>query len=231
LKLQTIDSTHKFAIRLIESEKAEELAIVAEKQTSGIGKYNRPWESPNGNLYISIIQKLWHRDLGKLSLTVAAAVHKVILHHIAGDLYLHWPNDIYYKESKIAGILIAVMNSWMVISIGVNINSMPDIACAVSIKDVLKVGIISIDCVLKSILVELDIWFEELRVCGFSFVKNYWLRYVNEANRKVTIKDGNGFISGLFMGIDDFGRLILRKHGKNLFISSGDMFLSGSGES
>ncbi|MDR0753219.1 MAG: biotin--[acetyl-CoA-carboxylase] ligase [Holosporaceae bacterium] len=232
MKLQTADSTHKFAIRLIEDEKAEELAIVAEKQTSGIGKCGRSWESPGGNLYVSVIQKLlWHRDPGQLSLTVAAAVHKVISRYISDDLYLHWPNDIHYKESKIAGILIAVVNSWMVISIGVNVNSTPDIARAVSIKDVSEVGIISIDCMLKGILTELDMWFDGLRVRGFLFVKNHWLRYACEVNRKITVKDRKGLVNGLFVGIDDFGRLILRKHGRDLFISSGDMFLRGSGES
>jgi BirA family biotin operon repressor/biotin-[acetyl-CoA-carboxylase] ligase len=198
LKLQAVDSTHKFAIRLIENGKAEELAVIAERQTSGIGKCGRPWESPSGNLYVSVIQKLsWHKDLGRLSLTVAAAIHKVIMHYIASDLYLHWPNDIYYKESKVAGILIAVVDSWIVISVGVNINSTPDIVRAVSIKDASNIEVISIDCVLKSILVELDMWFEELRVFGFLFVKNYWLRYAGEANRKVTVKDGKGFIDGL----------------------------------
>jgi BirA family biotin operon repressor/biotin-[acetyl-CoA-carboxylase] ligase len=219
-----VDSTHKFALRLIESGKAEEGAIVAAKQTSGIGRCGRTWESPSGNLYASIIRRLFlDRDWGKLSLAVACAVHKVISRYVSSDLYLHWPNDIYYKESKVAGILISIIDCWMIISIGINVHSTPDIAEAISLSDISEVKVIEIDDILKGILTELDEWLETSCVSNFSSIKNYWLRYVNEINSKVIIKNGKNSIAGFFKGIDNSGRLVLDREGKNLFISSGDM--------
>ncbi|MDR2723909.1 MAG: biotin--[acetyl-CoA-carboxylase] ligase [Holosporaceae bacterium] len=231
LKLQSVDSTHKYAVRLVENGKAEECIIIAEKQTDGVGRCGRIWESPSGNLYTSIIKKLPpDTELGKLSLTVAAAVHKVLSHYVPdNNLHLHWPNDVYYRRSKVAGILIAVLDHWMIISIGVNVNSAPDIVNAISIRDISGVEVISVEEVWRSILIELDIWLEAFCVSNFLFIKNYWLRYVNEINCKVIIKNGLDSITGIFKGIGDDGRLILGKQDKDLFISSGDMFLNVEG--
>jgi BirA family biotin operon repressor/biotin-[acetyl-CoA-carboxylase] ligase len=224
-----VDSTHKFAIRLIETKKARECAIVAENQTNGVGRCERPWTSVRGNLFASIIKKLPDQELGKLSLTVACAIHAAILKYIPKDLHLHWPNDVHYKKSKVSGILIAIVDDWMVISVGVNVNAAPYVADATSIAEVCGVKFISTKEVLKNILVSLEDWFNNLVVLGFSCVKNYWLRYINEMDCKVTIRNGSDSLTGVFGGIDDSGRLILKKDGRNLLVSSGDMFLNMEG--
>ena len=229
-RLQTIDSTHKFAIRLIEKGKTEECIIIAEKQTDGIGRCGRIWESPTGNLYTSVIRKLFFsRKFGMLSLAAAAAIHNAILYYIPNNLYLHWPNDVYYKGSKIAGILIAVVDCWVVISVVINVNSTPDGVNAICIKDVSGIDDISVDGVWRKVVAELDTWLDKLCVSGFFAIKNYWLRYVNGINCKVMIKNGKDLVEGIFEGIDDSGRLVLGISGQNLFVSSGDMFLNMEG--
>jgi BirA family biotin operon repressor/biotin-[acetyl-CoA-carboxylase] ligase len=231
IRLKTVDSTHKFALRLVESGKAMECAIIAENQTAGIGRCNRSWKSSSGNLFTSILKKLPQKnhECGKLSLLVACAVHEAISHYIPHELYLHWPNDIYYKKSKLAGILIAVIDCWIVISVGINVSSTPKVDVAISLRDICKQHIVSVEEIFDNVLVELDKWFNIFDVLGFSYIKNYWLQYINEINCKVIIRNGGSSISGIIRGIDDMGRLILEENHRNLLISSGDMFLNTEG--
>lgn len=225
IKLKTIDSTHKFAVRLIEKGKATGCSIVAEKQTDGVGRCGRSWESPKGNLFASIIKKFpLDKELTKLSLAISCAAHEAISHYIPDNLYLHWPNDIYYKKSKIAGILITVIDYWLVISVGVNVNSTPEIANTVSMKDICENETIPPEEVLEKILVALNKWLDNFEILNFLHIKNYWLRFINEIDCNVTIKNGLDSLTGVFRGIDDSGRLILEKNGRRLFIYSGDMF-------
>ena len=106
IKLKEIDSTHKLAVRMIENNSAFECGIIAETQTSGIGRCERKWVSAPGNLYSSIIKKLpENKDMCKISLATACAVHKTVKDFLdpeeKDNLYLHWPNDIYYKNKNL----------------------------------------------------------------------------------------------------------------------------------
>ncbi|MDR0968848.1 MAG: biotin--[acetyl-CoA-carboxylase] ligase [Holosporaceae bacterium] len=227
IRLKTVDSSHKLAVRLVEGGKAEECAIVAEVQTDGVGRCGgRRWESPKGTISLSVIRKIPpHKEFGRLSLAVGVAVHEAILRYVPSELYLHWPNDVYYKNSKVAGILIAVIDSWAIISAGINVNSAPNAANSACLKDA-RGSEIPLEELLECVLAGLRERFDNFDPGKFSFIKDYWLRFVKDIGRKVTIKNGVDSIEGIFKGIDDSGRLILEKDGRNAFISSGDMFLN-----
>ena len=98
--MKEIDSTHKLALRMIESNSAFECGIIADIQTNGVGRCERKWESAPGNLYSSIIKRVPQNvDICKISLATACAVHEAVKNLLASAkkdyLYLHWPNDIY----------------------------------------------------------------------------------------------------------------------------------------
>lgn len=223
-----MDSTHKLAIRLVEKSKAMECVLMAERQTSGIGKFGRSWESPRGNLFASLLKRfpLPQQEPGQLSLTTAAAVHKAISRYIPSNLYLHWPNDVYHQKSKIAGILITVINSWAVVSIGINVNCSPGLDNTASLKEVCGGEVVASERMLKDVLIALRGF---LYVHDFSCVKKYWLRYVDVIGHSVTVKNGENSLVGICRGVDNSGRFILENSGRNLFISSGDMFSGAEG--
>lgn len=240
IRFQTIDSTHSHAIRLAEKGDSDECIIVSEKQTSGVGRCGRKWISDSGNLFVSILIKAYSdffeksHDLGKLSLTVACAVRETIFYYINDsiDLSLHWPNDIYYKGKKISGILFSTINDYLIISVGINVNSSPHLECrdTICIWDILECKeMIDISKTLNVLLKNIDDWFYSLTTRGFLYIKSYWLLNINKINCKVTIKNGSDSISGIFSDIDDYGRLVLEKCGKRLFISSGDLFVNHEG--
>lgn len=228
IKLKEIDSTHKFAVRMIENNSAFECGIIAEAQTSGIGRCERKWVSAPGNLYSSIIKKLpENKDMCKISLATACAVHKTVKDFLdpeeKDNLYLHWPNDIYYKNKKLSGILLAVIGGWIVISVGLNIRSV-SVPTAISLERIIGVSAVSAEEAFRSILDNLNGELNLIQVGRFSDIRKYWLRNIVGMDSEVTIKNGNDSLSGIVRGIDELGRLILERDGKELYISSGDMF-------
>ena len=107
-------------------------------QTAGRGQAGNGWESePNKNLLCSILMDIsrWHLSLSPfcLSMTVCNAIHQLVgsLLSQAGvskkKLSIKWPNDIYWGDKKLAGILIENMYDGceirhMIAGIGLNVN-------------------------------------------------------------------------------------------------------------
>ncbi len=105
-------------------------ACFAEKQTQGKGRRGRTWVSPFAkNIYLSL---LWYfakdpSELSGLSLVIAiATIETLQTFGIANDLGIKWPNDVLWKNYKLAGILIELSGEVndtcsAVIGIGLNV--------------------------------------------------------------------------------------------------------------
>ncbi|MBR1735353.1 MAG: biotin--[Alphaproteobacteria bacterium] len=242
IRLKTIDSTHLYAIRLVESNSsalkdAENIAIVAEEQTNGIGRCKRQWVSLKGNLFTSVIMRMpISNDLGQLSLATACAVHEAICNYLSdesyvSDLSLHWPNDVYYKQKKISGVLLAVSNNFLIISVGINVEKCPDDENIGRQSTCLRKIVLSnvelhLNELLCILLERIEMWITQLCKAGFPDIKSYWLRNINDINCNVTIKNGLFIVNGFFLGIDDSGKAILENENGRVLISSGDFFES-----
>lgn len=276
LHFKTIDSTHICALRLadspiLNSNTPDCMVIVADEQTGGVGRCNRRWVSQKGNLFTSIIMNMpGNSDLGQLSLTVACAVRETILSvihkhtssttlpeaskHFSQKLKLHWPNDVYYESSKISGTLLAISSGMLIISIGLNVNSSPNLSdrCTASISQIIKDLCFSPDPfvfskshnmhylkrhthspvelhirdVLDTLLQSVISWVSYLCDPGFSKVRSYWLENIYEINCDVVVKSGSSVLEGIFLGIDSSGRAVLEQRGRKLLISTGDLFVN-----
>lgn len=242
---EKIDSTHKYLKRCVENnEIKDECIVVAEFQTDGVGRCARPWSSLEGNLYTSFLKKIQHqKDLGKNSLLIACAIREAIIdflyeqnkkeldkNAISESLFLHWPNDIYYKDRKISGMLLEVISEWTIISIGINVNNYPKNLQASSLYEITKK--LHMSCndmqplhLLRCLDKKIEKWLTTFQTENFYFIREYWLRYINNINCNVTIRNGNSTVSGIFKDIDLQGRLVLEHRGKNMYISSGDLFM------
>jgi BirA family biotin operon repressor/biotin-[acetyl-CoA-carboxylase] ligase len=86
------------------------MAIFAHEQTAGKGQRGKKWLTfPDQNIALSIIlnpgpfqlsQQFW------LSACAAVSIHNVFKNYAGSDTRIKWPNDIYWKDGKIGGILI-----------------------------------------------------------------------------------------------------------------------------
>ena len=99
-------------------------------QTAGRGQTGNRWESEEGkNLLCSILLPP-RQNLFELNVVTSVAVHRMIncqLSILNSQLTIKWPNDIYWRDKKVAGILIenAIIGNevkYSIAGIGLNIN-------------------------------------------------------------------------------------------------------------
>jgi BirA family transcriptional regulator, biotin operon repressor / biotin---[acetyl-CoA-carboxylase] ligase len=124
--LPCVDSTNNYLIARRTFPKS--YAVLAQQQTAGRGQFNRHWFSPADNLYLSL---LWHfkvgiQSLNQLYLRVGKAVIAGLEAAKIQGVYLKAPNDIFYNNKKLGGILIEIFSAAAdscqgIIGIGLNL--------------------------------------------------------------------------------------------------------------
>jgi BirA family biotin operon repressor/biotin-[acetyl-CoA-carboxylase] ligase len=120
--LPEVDSSNSELMRRIRAGRTEPTLLVAERQSAGRGRMGRVWQGePGSSLAMSLALPLAPRDWSGLSLAVGVAVAEAL--HPA--LRLKWPNDLWWDERKLVGILIETAAAGgqrhAIIGIGVNI--------------------------------------------------------------------------------------------------------------
>ena len=124
-------STNTLLHEMMRQDKLPEgFLLYTDFQSAGKGQPGNTWESENGkNLLFSMLLyphsiKVYEQFI--LSEITGLAIRKV-LEKYTDDICIKWPNDIYWKDKKIAGILIE--NSLFrdridtcIIGIGLNVN-------------------------------------------------------------------------------------------------------------
>ena len=125
------DSTNNYLSELGERESVKEFTVaLADFQTAGKGQRGNSWEAEKGkNLLFSFVLYptfLEARRQFLLSQIVSLSV-KEELDEWVEDISVKWPNDIYWKDKKICGMLIENDLTGMYIArsisgIGININ-------------------------------------------------------------------------------------------------------------
>ena len=125
IHFETIDSTNTYL-----KENYEDLDnftfVSADFQSAGRGRNNRNWKSEKGeNLLFSLLikDKALIDKFSSLSVISAFSIIKALnLEHLS----IKWPNDIYYKDSKLCGILLEAVTrneiECLIIGIGLNVN-------------------------------------------------------------------------------------------------------------
>ena len=133
IELDETDSTNRFLIQLCNEKEntVEEMTTVkTDYQTSGKGQRGNSWEAEKGqNLLFSFVLYptfLEARHQFILSQIVSLAI-KEELSRWSDEISIKWPNDIYWKEKKICGILIendlsGIYIGRCIVGIGININ-------------------------------------------------------------------------------------------------------------
>lgn len=130
---QTIDSTNKLAKQLATENPSRPLAIIANQQTAGYGRYGRQYYSPKDTgVYISLLLPMANKNVtsGLLTTGAAVAVVKIFesLYHV--KLQIKWVNDLIYENRKIAGIMTEGITdfetgslSYVIVGIGINLST------------------------------------------------------------------------------------------------------------
>lgn len=142
-------------------------ALVAHAQTAGRGQRGNSWESePKKNLTFSILlhpSTIVAARQFELSQLVSIAITKVLRMKLDSDeIYIKWPNDIYYRDRKLAGILIensltGALIDRSIVGIGLNVNQekfLSDAPNPVSMTNITK-QTFDLDTLLEIILTQI----------------------------------------------------------------------------
>jgi BirA family biotin operon repressor/biotin-[acetyl-CoA-carboxylase] ligase len=132
IELLTVESTNNYAMGLARAGMAQHgTAVFTHEQTKGKGQRTKEWVSQKGqNIAMSILiepTNLQVSELFLLSMVTAIGVRELLANHVGDEIKIKWPNDIYWRDRKAAGILIENVwqgNEWKfaVIGIGINVN-------------------------------------------------------------------------------------------------------------
>jgi BirA family biotin operon repressor/biotin-[acetyl-CoA-carboxylase] ligase len=120
LKFNKVTSTQDICRRLIPRQ--EELAVFAYTQSRGRGRQSRPWFSPKGGLYMSLLL-FPENQSHTLPLAAALAVIRILEGLGFKHPVLHWPNDVLLENHKVCGILCEQVRNAFICGIGLNVNT------------------------------------------------------------------------------------------------------------
>lgn len=144
----TIDSTQLEARRLAESHtnprtRLEPTLITATQQTAGIGRSAKPWQSPTGGLWATLLHPLPKPPTPiqqTLGLAIGVATTYLVRRTLAAadapqqsinNTRLKWPNDVYINSNKVLGVLTEIITTqhqhrYALIGVGLNLNITKD---------------------------------------------------------------------------------------------------------
>lgn len=148
LKLDETSSTNA-ELKLMQQKNplAEWSVVMTEFQTDGRGQAGNSWYSSKGkNILLSLLlypHSVKARDQFIISRIVSLAIIRVLQQYM-GNVTIKWPNDIYWNDKKIAGILIenslkGQQIDYTIIGVGLNVNEdefPPHLPNPVSLKQI-----------------------------------------------------------------------------------------------
>ncbi|MFM1775127.1 MAG: hypothetical protein RJA53_737 [Bacteroidota bacterium] len=135
-ELTEVDSTNIYAMNQVKTNLAwHGAAFLAQKQWAGKGQMGKVWEAETGqNILLSVVldpKKLVFDGLALepsvVSMLVAVGCFNFFITYAGDETSIKWPNDIYWRDRKAAGILIensfrGPIWQWSIAGMGVNIN-------------------------------------------------------------------------------------------------------------
>lgn len=152
-KVYEVSSTNDHLQQLCKEGKANEFhTVIVNKQSAGRGQPGNSWEAEEGkNLLFSTVLYPTALEANKqfyLSMLTAISIVHTLNKYTSG-FSIKWPNDIYWNDKKIAGILIenVLQGKYIrqsIVGIGLNVNQehfTSDAPNPVSLKQILGVDI------------------------------------------------------------------------------------------
>ena len=222
-------STNSTALELANSYQINHNHIIlADAQSGGKGRMGRNWVSPIGNLYFSLVltpSKL-SSEVSELSFLTAVAIGLTLFEFLCDHkINYKWPNDVLIDSKKVAGILLEKDANFMVLGVGVNINSHPENtnypACNLNEQGFQIVDKIDL---LKKFLDNFSILYQKWLDFGFVPIRNLWLEKAFNLNQEIAVNLPNQSLRGIFKNLDEKGNLVLEVNNQIQLIASGEVF-------
>jgi BirA family biotin operon repressor/biotin-[acetyl-CoA-carboxylase] ligase len=228
IKLSAVDSTNNFLKNLLSKSEPlpEGTVIMADDQFAGRGMQENIWKSdPGKNLTISILLRPTFLGLNKqflLNMAISVAINNTLSAYLSNSLCIKWPNDIYYNDLKLGGVLIentiignSIKNT--VVGIGINVNQQffpPDlIHKATSLSEILQENV-NLELLLADLCSQIEVLYLQLRANKGAFLRKSYIDRLYKINTPAPYRQNGEVFEGIITGVSDSGLLKMNINGK-----------------
>lgn len=234
--LLNTESTNSYLLANAADHMGKRYAVLSEKQENGRGRRGRSWVSPFGkNIYLSMLWS-FNGGLGSLeglSLVIAIAVERTLTELGANGVQLKWPNDVYIKQKKVAGILLEVSGEYsghcqVVIGIGLNVKLSEHDAKSIDQPWAqLSEHLVGVErnTIAASMINHLIAAIEQFDKHGFSSFREYWLARDAFYGQQVDLILPNVIRNGVSKGVNGKGELLLETDKGLEAVNAGELSL------
>lgn len=217
-----IDSTNNEAKKKAENGAAHGTLVITECQSGGRGRRGKKWISPEGSgIWMSFVLRpeIEPYNASMLTLVTALAATSAMRKQAGMDCYIKWPNDIVLNGKKVCGILTEMSAepdavNYVVIGIGINVNTtefdeeIQNVASSLFVETGRKIK-------RSTLVAEFASEFEKyydifLQTHDMSSLTEEYNSMLINAGREVKITDSNGGFTGIAIGIDNKGELLVK---------------------
>ena len=218
--------------------------VLSELQHAGRGRRGRPWVAPfGGSIALSLNWSFTDasRANPSLSLCVGVAIARALQRSGAAAIGLKWPNDIWFDDRKVGGILIELRAeaggpAHVVIGIGLNVRLSPGMRAQIEASGV-KAAAVADACrappsrnfIAGAIIDALLSMLADFERDGFSGFREAWTALDALRDRPAQVLMGEAVICGTARGVDAHGALRLERDGRVQEFVSGEVSLRGVG--
>ena len=233
--LAEVASTNTLAMEMAAKGTPEGTVVIAETQTGGKGRLGRKWISPRGNLYLSVVLRpnIPMHKAPLITLMGAVAVASAIRTTCGFEAGIKWPNDILIAGRKVSGLLTEMSAEQdrirhIVLGIGVDVNMdlgalPPEVRSFTTTLAAEAEAVIDRTSLLQQLLRDLEGWYEKF-LANDAAVLEEWKKLNLTIGNRVYVSGAGETLKGLAQGVDNEGRLIVRRDDGTLHtVAAGDV--------
>jgi len=219
---ESLPSSNKKAETLVKSNsELGNFLVFSKTQTGSYGRKKTSWYAPEGGIWMTAAFYNLPLKSG-LTIFTGICIHKAIEEYFSQNLFMDnvpdnlkikWPNDLYWQDKKICGILTTYLENWKyhIVGIGLNTNNIdfpPDLQ---DISTALKTitgheinNLILMEKIFDQISKELPVFIED------TIDIDYYNNYSYLINKTVILDTDFDKFKGEVIGINKFGALLLK---------------------
>jgi BirA family biotin operon repressor/biotin-[acetyl-CoA-carboxylase] ligase len=223
IELKVTDSTNEEAKRVPFEHGT---CVTALRQTAGKGRRGKSWLSEEGKgLYASF---LLQPVRGPVSVAFGVAVYNALNELQEGLFYLKWPNDVYAKGKKVAGVLVESLKGRLIVGVGINLSydeeELRSLERPATSLKALKVPFNRRELLRK-------LWDEVLKVHRQLKEGDFKVETFEKScpliGKRVEVEERGQLFSGIALGLDRDGALIVETETGIKRLFSGEVSLRG----
>jgi BirA family biotin operon repressor/biotin-[acetyl-CoA-carboxylase] ligase len=232
------ESTNADAFQFFETGR-QPCIVLAEMQTGGRGRRGRAWVSPFGkNIYctIGMHKSIEGYNPGLMSIVTGVALCKALESCGVNNVGLKWPNDLYYQNKKLGGILIESRMSgagdcFFAIGFGINVSMdeqdldlIPQPATGVNL---INGRPLSRDIIISEAIRQVVAMIDDFNESTVSRLVEDFDAIDAFGNQSISVTTANESVEGVNAGINSSGQLLLDTDAGQLQFSAADISLRG----